>query len=231
MQYEIGQYIPGNSLLHRAEARLKLAVLFVLLAVLALTDSVEGYAAVTVIIAIAVFLAGKKLYPAALAPFKLWKFLVIIFIMNAFFFNEGEIYWKWWIFTLSSKGISQGARVAVNVILMTAAANLLMMTTKPLKLISAIEWYLSPLRLIGVPTGDIAMILGIAIRFIPVLLAEAESIRLAQTARGADFSSKGIINRAAALMPLVIPIFIAAFRRADELALAMEARGYRSTKL
>ena len=147
--------------------------------------------------------------------------------MNAFFYSGEHCIWSWWIFRLSREGIRQGAMVVVHLILILVFCMVLTITTEPMEITHGLEELLSPLSKVGVPTEEIAMILGVAMQFIPVLGEEAETIRMAQTARGARFESKKLTERAASFLPLVIPVFLAAFRRADELACAMEARGYR----
>lgn len=143
------------------------------------------------------------------------------------FYSGEHCIWSWWIFRLSREGIRQGAMVVVHLVLILVFCMVLTITTEPMEITHGLEELLSPLSKVGVPTEEIAMILGVAMQFIPVLGEEAETIRMAQTARGARFESKKLTERAASFLPLVIPVFLAAFRRADELACAMEARGYR----
>ena len=135
---------------------------------------------------------------------------------------------RWWIFCPSMQGLVQGANVVLRVVLILILSNVLTTTTAPLKLTDGMERLLSPLRVIRVPTEQVAMIISVAIQFIPTIFEETDMIRKAQMARGARFDSRNYFEKAKAVMPLVIPIFLAAFKRADELSLAMEARGYRT---
>ena len=146
------------------------------------------------------------------------------------FYETEQIWWKWWIFRFSGDGLVQGMQVVLRVAMAMVLGNLLVSATSPLELVGAMESLMYPLKFIGVPIRDVAMILGVAIQFIPAFSEEAEMIRRAQTARGARFESRRLTEKAKSIVPLVVPIFLAAFRRADELAIAMEARGYRRTK-
>src|SRR5690606_9712290 len=136
----------------------------------------------------------------------------------------------WGIVQLSRGGMEQGFRVVGNVVLILVLGNLLTMTTLPTQVTAALASLIKPLKFIGVPTEEVAMILSIAIQFIPTLMEETELIKMAQIARGARFESRKLPERAASFIPLVVPVFISAFRRAEELALAMEARGYRNAQ-
>ena len=155
-----------------------------------------------------------------------WFFGVILF-MNLCFYQPEDPWVRWWIFSPSYAGLIQGIQVVARVFLLLAMSNVLMVSTAPLVMTDAMERLLSPLRLIGVPAGLIAMILSVAIQFIPTLFEETDNIRKAQTARGARFDSPKLWEKAKAVLPLLVPVFLAAFKRADELSMAMEARGYR----
>ena len=225
-----GRYIPGDSILHRMNAPAKLLCFFLLLAAVIMTDSFWGYAVNAAFTLSAVRLAGIDLKTAVHPAVCLWKFLIVIFLMNTVFFETEQPLYSWWIFHISAEGMMQGANVILRVIFLMIFSNILMVTTPPIEMMSGVETILVPLGLLGVPTGDVAMILSAAIQFIPVFMEEADMIKKAQTARGARFESKGIRDRAASVVPLVVPVFLAAFRRADELSVAMEARGYDRAK-
>ena len=226
----VGQYIPGRSFLHQLDARAKLPCLFLLMATVIGASSPWGYALVLAVLALLVLVSRLPLR-AAVAPLRgLFWFLLVVFLMNALFFGGEEVLASWWIFRLSQEGIRQGFRVVSNLLLILILGNLLAMTTMPTQVTTALASLIKPLKFIGVPTEDVAMIISIALQFIPTFLEETELIRMAQIARGARFESKKLLERAASFIPLVVPVFIAAFRRADELALAMEARGYRNAR-
>ena len=161
---------------------------------------------------------------------RLWVFFIVIFLMNALFFSAENPRFSWWIVSLSDEGMRQGARVMLNVCFIMVLGNVLTSTTTPIDMTAALSSLLKPLRLLRVPVEDVAMIICVAIQFVPTLLEEADLIKKAQTARGARFESSKLTERALSYLPLLIPIFLSAFRRADELSTAMEARGYRNAK-
>lgn len=225
-----GQYIQGNSLLHRLDARVKILCVFILMVAVIGASSIWGYALALVTISVLILLSGLPIRCAVGSVRRMCLFLLVIFIMNALFFEQENALASWWIFHISQGGIKQGFSVVSNVVLILILGNLLTMTSLPTQVTTALESLIKPLKLIGVPTEDVAMIISVAIQFIPTFMEETEAIKMAQIARGARFESKKLSERAASFIPLVVPIFISAFRRADELSLAMEARGYRNAK-
>jgi energy-coupling factor transport system permease protein len=225
-----GQYIPGHSLLHKLDARVKILCLMLFIAAIIGAASICGYTLVLVTIAGLILLSELPIRSVVGSIRRMGLFLLVIFMMNALFFDQENPLASWWIFHLSSGGMKQGFSVVGNVVLILMLGNLLTMTTSPTQVTTALESLIKPLALLGVPTEEVAMIISVAIQFIPTLMTETESIKRAQLARGARFESKKLTERAASFIPLVVPIFISAIRRADELALAMEARGYRNAK-
>lgn len=226
----IGSYIEGSSKIHKMNAFIKLLCIFVLLAAIIFSDTLIEY-----IIVIALLITIIKLsaigFRNALGGVKyLWLFFVVIFLMNVVFYETSHPLWSWWIFHISVSGIIQGANVILRVALAIILGNVFLSTTSPLDIIYAIEKLIFPLKYIKVPTRDVAMILGVSIQFIPILIEEADMIKKAQIARGARFESKKLREKAGSVLPLVVPIFLSAFRRADELSIAMEARGYHRPK-
>ena len=214
-----GQFTPGTSILHRLDARAKFFGFLILIAATVCTDAWLGYALLLAVTAAVVAICGLPLRTALASVARMGWFFLLIFVMNALFFATDDAIWHWWILTLSVPGIVQGAQVTV-----------LTCTTPPLEITGAIQTLLSPLRLVRLPVEDIAMILSVAVQFIPTLLEETDTIRKAQIARGARFESRRLHERAQAMLPLIVPIFLSAFKRADELAMAMEARGYRGAR-
>lgn len=221
-----GMFIPGNSLIHRLDARIKLLSLIVLLVAIAKTDSLIGYAIVITLTASVITLSGITVKTAVGSAYRMYLFFIFIFLMNACFFSMENTWFSFWIIHPSPDGAIQGLNVVCRVFLVLVLSNVLTCTTSPMEITNSLESLFSPLRLVKIPTDQIAMIISVAIQFIPVLFEEADMIRKAQTARGATFDSPKLREKAAAVMPLAIPIFIGAFRRADELSQAMEARGY-----
>ena len=215
-----GQFTPGTSILHRLDARAKFFGFLILIAATVCTDAWLGYALLLAVTAAVVAICGLPLRTALASVARMGWFFLLIFVMNALFFATDDAIWHWWILTLSVPGIVQGAQVTVRLALILVMSNVLTCTTPPL----------GPLRLVRLPVEDIAMILSVAVQFIPTLLEETDTIRKAQIARGARFESRRLHERAQAMLPLIVPIFLSAFKRADELAMAMEARGYRGAR-
>lgn len=217
----------GCSRLHSADALIKLFSAFALLGAVILADSPQGYGVIILLLSAAVRLSGLSWEKALGGVRQLKSFFLFIFLMNALFFEAEQPLWSWWILQLSVEGTAQGLQVILRVALALVIGNLLLSTTPPLELTRAVESLLFPLKYLGVPVQDVAMILGASLQFVLILAQEAELIRKAQVARGAQFESRKLTEKGRSLLPLVVPIFLAAFRRADELATAMEARGYR----
>ncbi len=222
----IGGYREGTSLLHRMDALCKLIGMLLILTAVILTDTLIGYILLCAVLFSAVYLSGIGFRTALRAVWHLRLFFLLIFLMNAFLGDTGDALWTWWIFRLSAEGITAGIHVVVRVAMTVLLGQVLCAVTSPLALIDAFESLLYPLQYLRLPVQEIAMILGVSMQFIPIFTEEAEMIRRAQTARGARFESRNIFEKAQSLLPLAVPIFLSAFRRADELSVAMEARGY-----
>lgn len=221
----IGQYYPADSLIHRLDPRVKLAGTLIFLVSLFLTESIAGYVLATI------FLAG--IIKLSKVPLKfILKGLKAIFIILAFsvafnlFLTSGEVLVKFWIFKITKEGIAVAAMMAVRLIYLIIGSSIMTLTTTPNDLTDGLEKGLGPLKKIKIPVHEIAMMMSIALRFIPILMEETDKIMKAQMARGADFESGNIIKKAKSLVPILVPLFISAFRRADDLAMAMEARCY-----
>lgn len=223
----IGQYLPGKSPLHRLDPRIKIILTIAYLALIFAADKWSSYIIAAVYTSTIVIVSGipfrfifKGIRPV------LW-ILLFTAVINIFAV-PGQVVAAFPVFklTVTREGIITAALISVRLILIVTAASLLTLTTPPLSLTDGIERLLRPLEKIRVPVRDIAMMMTIAIRFIPTLSEEAEKIKKAQLSRGADFESGGIIKRAKAMLPIIIPLFLSAFRRADALAEAMDARCY-----
>lgn len=222
----IGQYYPAPSPIHRLDARLKLAVTFVFIVTLFLVNTFVGY-----VFVIACMGAAVK---ASRVPLKFMlrglKSIVIIILFTAFinlFLTKGEtVLVQLGFLTITLEGLLLAIKMCVRLVLLIMGSSLLTLTTTPIQLTDAIEYVLRPFKRIGVPAHEIAMMMTIALRFIPTLLDETDKIMKAQQARGADFDTGNLIQKAKSLIPVLVPLFISAFRRAEELAMAMEARCY-----
>ncbi|HLN61758.1 MAG TPA: energy-coupling factor transporter transmembrane component T [Symbiobacteriaceae bacterium] len=222
----IGQYFPGDSLIHRLDPRTKiLAVVFLSVAIF-LPHAWPGYVLTTVFCLGAVALAQVpiKFILRGLKP--IFIFLAITVVFNAFL-TPGEALVHVGRFTVTREGLVLSLVAAIRLVLLVVTASLLTLTTSPIRLTDGMERLLRPLAPLGVPAHELALMMTIALRFIPTLTEEADRIMRAQAARGADFHSGNLMNRVKGLIPVMVPLFVASFRRADELATAMEARGYR----
>ncbi|NLM44304.1 MAG: energy-coupling factor transporter transmembrane protein EcfT [Clostridiales bacterium] len=222
----IGQYIPGDTPIHNLDPRIKIIITFAFIAALFFINKFFGY---LFVVAFMIMAVGLSKIPVRYIFKGLKPLLVIILLTVALniFMTEGEVIYTIWKLRITKEGLIQAAFMALRLIFLITGASLLTLTTSPISLTDGIEKLLNPLRSIGVPAHELAMMMTIALRFIPTLLEETDKIMKAQMARGADFETGNIISRARAMVPLLVPLFISAFRRADELALAMEARCYR----
>lgn len=221
----LGQFFPGNSFLHRLDPRMKLLGLIAYLVALFLAQWFVTY---TLMLALLVWgcavahIRAKTL----LGGMKPVIFLLIFTAVLNMFYTPGTPLVSFWIFTITFEGILHAFFMVVRILMLICATFLLTYTTSPLALTDGLESLLSPLNKIRVPVHELAMIMSIALRFIPTLIEETDKIMCAQRARGADFDSGGLVRKAKALIPLLVPLFISSFRRADELATAMECRCY-----
>ena len=222
----LGQFFPGDSLLHRLDPRTKIVLLFFFLAAIFVFDSPLAYAALTAFTAalIAVSRVPLLLMLKALKPLS-WiiAFTFVIHLVS----TPGDAFFHVWIFDLTWQGAAKGFFIALRLALLILLSALLTYTTSPLALTDALETLMQPAKRVGVPAHEIAMMMTIALRFVPTLIEEADKIMKAQQARGADLTEGSIIERVKGFVPVLVPLFISAFRRADDLALAMEARCYR----
>lgn len=225
----IGQYIPGNSVVHRLDPRTKILVTLGYMILLFLLSNFKGYIFPVIFILIAALLSQISIRYMLKGIKPLIFIIMLTFVLNSFMI-KGRILYQIGPFNITYEGLSQGAFMALRLILLVVGTSLLTLTTSPISLTDGIESLLSPFKAVGVPAHELAMMMTIALRFIPTLMEETDKIMKAQMARGADFESGNVINRAKNLVPLLVPLFISAFRRADDLAMAMEARCYRGGK-
>lgn len=222
----LGQYFPGESWIHRLDARVKIIAVLVYIAALFVVDTFWGFlvalgalAAVIIISKVPLNFIVKGLKP-------IFIIIIFTFFLNMFMI-PGTVLVNVGPFDITEEGLYTAFFMAVRLVLLIIGSSLLTLTTKPISLTDGIEALLSPFRKIGVPAHELAMMMTIALRFIPTLLEETDKIMKAQQARGADFESGSLIQRAKSLIPILVPLFISAFRIAHDLAMAMEARCYR----
>lgn len=223
----IGQYIPGDSIIHRLDPRMKIIITIILITALFFIGKFIGFAFFLVYVA-SIIIIARLPFKKIIKGLKPILFLVLLtLLLHVFLTKGGEVYWQWKFISIEAEGVYTGFFMVSRIVLLIMFTSLLTLTTSPLQLTDGIEYLLKPLKKFGVPASELAMMMTIALRFIPTLLEETRKIMKAQKARGADFESGGLIKKAKSLIPLLVPLFVSAFRRADELALAMESRGYR----
>lgn len=223
----IGQYYPAKSVLHRLDPRVKLASTLLYLVSLFLFKSISGYLIATLFL-FAVIRMSKVPFKHIVRGLKpIVMLLMITVIFNLFLTRNGDVLFHAGILTVTEGGLVTAVYMAVRLVYLIIGSSLMTFTTTPNELTDGIEALLHPLNKVHVPVHEVAMMMSIALRFIPILLEETDKIMKAQQARGADFESGNIIQRAKAMIPILVPLFVSAFRRANDLAMAMEARCYR----
>ena len=222
----IGQYYPANSCIHKLDSTTKLIATIVFMVSLFVVNKFWPYLLVALVLVTVIKMSQIPLKYIIKGIKPLRWIILFTFVINIFFL-PGEVIWKFGFLTLTREGIRQAIFMSIRLIFLVVGTSLLTLTTSPIQLTDGIERMLSPFKKIGMPVHELAMMMTIALRFIPTLLDETDKIMKAQMSRGADFESSNIINRAKNLVPLLVPLFVSAFRRADELAMAMEARCYR----
>lgn len=224
-----GQYYPADSIIHRLDARVKMLITLLFVIAIFFIKSYFGFM-LTAVILIGIVLLAKLPMMSVLKSIKGVMFIILFTaILNLFLIKKGEVLWSWKIFTITKDGVHTTIKMVLRLVLLISGASLLSLTTTPVALADGVESLMSPLKLIKVPVRDIAMIMSIALRFIPTLFEETNKIISAQKARGASFDTGGLFARAKAMLPVLIPLFVNSFRRADELAFAMDARCYNAT--
>ena len=223
----LGQYFPGNSVIHRLDPRTKLIMLVVYIVALFMAVNWVSYAlmAAFLVIVIKISTIPPKSIVRGMKP--LVMILVFTGVLNLFFTTgEGEPLVDFWIFTIYAEGLERAVFMVIRILLLISGTFLLTYTTSPISLTDGLESLMNPLKAIKVPVHELSMMMCIALRFIPTLIEETDKIMSAQKARGADFENGSLVEKAKALIPILVPLFISAFRRADELATAMECRCY-----
>ena len=221
----LGQYFPGDTLAHRLDPRTKLlaTVLYIIAIFLAKGPIAYGVLILTLIVSVRISKVGARALFRGLKPV---LFIIAFTAVLNLFYTPGTVIAQFWIFHVTREGVITAIAMMLRISLLIMGTFLLTYTTSPILLTDGLENLLGPLKKIHVPVHELAMIMSIALRFIPTLIEETDKIMSAQKARGADFESGNIIQKAKALIPILVPLFISAFRRADELAVAMECRCY-----
>ena len=221
----IGQYFPGKSPIHRMDPRMKIILCIAYIVMLFLASNPTGLLVGILFLVLTYGVSGIP-YRMILRSLKPVVPIILFTAVLNMFFMDGEPVWQWKFFSITVEGIRMAVLMTIRIICLIAGTSLLTYTTSPIALTDAIERLLSPLKRFGAPVHELAMMMTIALRFIPTLIEETDKIMAAQKARGADMETGSLVQRAKALIPILIPLFVSAFRRADELALAMECRCY-----
>lgn len=225
----IGQYIAGNSPIHKMDARVKILAALLFIVILFVIRGVAEYAVITLFLALVIKLSGVPLKFIVRGLKPMLYILIFTVALNVLMTpgeSLAELNLKLFTLRVTREGIEMGVYMLLRLVYLVIGTSVLTLTTSPLMLTDGIEKLLKPLSVIKVPSHEIAMMMTIAIRFIPTIAEETDKIMKAQTARGADFESGSIIRRAKAMIPLLVPLFVSSFRRADELAVAMDSRCY-----
>ena len=221
----LGQFFPGQTPIHKLDPRTKLVLVIVYIVALFLAKWFVSYAVIAAFLALVIAMSRIRL-KVVLKNLKPLLFIIILTALLNRFYGQGEPLAQVWIFKLTRAGIPHDIFLALRISLLVAGTFMLTYTTSPIALTDGLESLLSPLKKLHAPVHELSMMMSIALRFIPTLIEETDKIMSAQKARGADFESGNLISRAKALVPILVPLFISAFRRADELATAMECHCY-----
>ncbi len=222
----IGQFFPGKSVVHRLDPRMKIILTGIFIVLLFMAKSIIALS-VGIVFMLGAFLVSTIPFRLMLKSIKpIIPIIIFTAVLNLFFITTGDMLVHFWIIKITTGGVKTSIFMVVRIVCLIIGTSLLTYTTSPIALTDAIERLLSPLKKIKVPVHELSMMMTIALRFIPTLIEETDKIMSAQKARGADMETGSIIQRAKALVPILIPLFVSAFRRAEELAMAMECRCY-----
>ncbi|YCI77269.1 energy-coupling factor transporter transmembrane protein EcfT [Bacillus sp. R1-10] len=223
----IGRYVPANSLIHKMDPRAKLLLVFLFVCVVFLANNVVSYGLLAVFTILLISLSKIPLRYLYNGLKPIFFLIVFTFLLHILFTKEGELLFEYGWFEIYEGGLIQGFFISIRFTLLILVTSLLTLTTSPISITDGMEELLGPLKKWKMPVHELALMMSIALRFIPTLMEETEKIMKAQTARGVDFSSGPIKDRVKSIVPLLVPLFVSSFKRAEELATAMESRGYR----
>ncbi len=222
----LGQYFPGNSIIHRLDPRTKLIMLVAYIVALFTASGWVSYGLMFLFLAFVIKVSTIPLKSIVRGMKPLVMILIFTGVLNLFFTTDGKVLVEFWVITITTGGLVRAVQMTVRILMLISCTFLLTYTTSPIALTDGLESLMNPLKKLKVPVHELSMMMCIALRFIPTLIEETDKIMSAQKARGADFENGSLMERAKALIPILVPLFISAFRRADELATAMEARCY-----
>lgn len=221
----LGQFFPGNTAIHRLDPRTKLVMTFLYIILLFIAKSYLSYSLMVFFLALAIYISKVKLRVIMKGMKPILMIVIFTAILNLFY-TPGNTVVEFWVFKITDAGIVSAVFMILRIIMLITGTFLLTYTTSPIDITDGLEKLLNPLKKLKIPVHELSMMMSIALRFIPTLIEETDKIMNAQKSRGADFESGNIIQRAKAMLPILVPLFVSAFRRADELAIAMESRCY-----
>jgi energy-coupling factor transport system permease protein len=224
-----GQYYPASSFVHKTDPRTKLFAAVIFIAAVFLCDVFYSYLACYAFLFIVIAVSRVPLGSILKTVKSIIVIVVITVILNLFFYKQGNKLFSWWVFTVTDEGLIYAAKMALRIIFLVVSTSMVTFTATPTALTDGLENVMTPLKWIKFPVRDVAVIMSIALRFIPTLTEEVDKIIMAQKARGAHFDNGGVIKRAKAMLPILVPLFVSTFRRADELAMALDSRCYNAT--
>lgn len=225
-----GQYYPTGSYIHKLDPRTKLLAGLICIAAAFIADSYWAYLACYVFLFTVILVSRIPIFQVLKTVKSIFFIVLLSVILNVFFHTEGKVLFSWWKITVTVGGLLNAGQIILRLMFLVLSTSLITLTSTPTELTDGLEKFMSPLRYIKFPVHDVAIIMSIALRFIPTLMEETDKITMAQKARGARFDTGGPMARAKALLPVLIPLFVSAFRRADELAFALDARCYNATE-
>ena len=222
----LGQFLPGDSAVHRLDPRTKILLMVVYIVLVFLVKRLSAFLIPAVLLVFMFYMARvpASYFFSSIKPMR-WL-LVFMFVINLFFTEGATVLFSVWILRITREALRQAVFMTLRLVLLVAGTSLLTLSTSPIALTDGLERMMSPLKRLHFPAHELAMMMTIALRFIPTLMEETERIKKAQMARGADFESGNLLARAKSMIPILVPLFVSAFRRADELAMAMESRCY-----
>ncbi len=222
-----GRYIPGDSFIHKLDPRSKLIFVFIFIAIVFLANNAVTYALLLAFTLVIVLFSQIRLYFLINGLKPILILLIFTFLLHIFFTKEGDLLWKWQFIAVYEEGLKQGIYISMRFLVLVFITSILTLTTSPISITDGMEVLLNPFKRFKLPVHELALMMSISLRFIPTLMDETDKILKAQMARGSDISTGPIKDRVKAIVPLLIPLFVSAFKRAEDLAVAMEVRGYK----
>ncbi|GKW47607.1 energy-coupling factor transporter transmembrane protein EcfT [Planococcus sp. NCCP-2050] len=222
-----GRFIPGDSLVHRLDPRAKILFVFLFIAIVFVANNALTYLLLLIFTLLVVFLSKIRLYFLINGLKPVFILLIFTFLLHIFFTKEGDVLFSFWFVEVYEEGLKQGIFISIRFLVLVFITSILTLTTSPISITDGIEVLLGPFKRVKLPVHELALMMSISLRFIPTLMDETGKILKAQMARGSDIGSGPIKERIKAVVPLLIPLFVSAFKRAEDLATAMEVRGYR----